>query len=160
MPADRDAVAAILRKLSDSIRSLSASEWDAVVAGKFRVDITIGAAREARVESEDSEVPDSDLSELASLLREASTREAGHDLLAARSMSKESLVRFARYLDIPASKRDPNERIRDRIIEATIGFRLRSRAVQGEGRDSGQIPDTGSSQTIEAVDERVPSSTD
>lgn len=45
--------------------------------------------------------------------------------------TKKVLEQIARHLDVPVLKQDKTETLRDKIIEATVGARLRSEAIQG-----------------------------
>ncbi len=131
MALEKDVVAAVLRKVADAIKNLDARDWGSVVEGNFKLEISVPLARESHPESEAGALSESDLADIARMLNEAASRDAGQAVLDARSPSKDGLLQLARHLDVRAQKRDPNDKIRDRIIEATIGFRLRSRAVQG-----------------------------
>lgn len=58
-------------------------------------------------------------------------RDQGIDYLNKKTKTKEDLVQLAKYLDKPIQKNDNIEQIRDKVIESTIGYRLRSAAIQG-----------------------------
>jgi DNA polymerase III gamma/tau subunit len=45
--------------------------------------------------------------------------------------TKKILEQLARHLDVAVLKQDKTETLRDKIIEATVGARLRSEAIQG-----------------------------
>ena len=45
--------------------------------------------------------------------------------------TKKALEQIARHLDVAVLKQDKVEMLRDKIIEATVGARLRSEAIQG-----------------------------
>ena len=45
--------------------------------------------------------------------------------------SKDDMARLARQLDIQVQKSDSADQLKARIIESTIGFRIRSAAIQG-----------------------------
>lgn len=131
MANDKDVVVAVLRKVADAIKNLDSADWAAVLDGNFRVDIVIPAARDQQPDSGAVSLSEGDLADIARLLNDATSREAGQTLFDARNLSKDGILQLARHLDVRAQKRDPVDKIKERIIEATIGFRLRSRAVQG-----------------------------
>ena len=58
------------------------------------------------------------------------SREDGFKLLVDKCSSRLDLEVLARKLDIPFTKKDIIEKLKDKIIEGTIGFRLRSQAIQ------------------------------
>jgi len=45
--------------------------------------------------------------------------------------SKIDIENIAKKLDVPFQKKDSIEKLKYKIIERTIGFRLRSQAIQG-----------------------------
>ena len=45
--------------------------------------------------------------------------------------SKKVLEVIARKLDIPITRQDKIEDLRDKIVEATVGAKIRSQAIQG-----------------------------
>lgn len=59
------------------------------------------------------------------------TRKEGEEYLLSRKLKRLDLEIILRKLDIPFQKKDSIEKLRDKIIEGTIGFRLRSQAIQG-----------------------------
>lgn len=63
-------------------------------------------------------------------------REAGFAKLDGEIDNKAGLEALARLADLPVQRRDTRDDLRHKIIEATIGYRLRSRAVQGRGEDT------------------------
>jgi hypothetical protein len=46
-------------------------------------------------------------------------------------LTKTELEQIARRLSLPILKQDKAERLRDKILEATIGSRLNSQAIRG-----------------------------
>ena len=53
--------------------------------------------------------------------------------------SRLALSSIAKLLDIPVSKKDNIEHIRSKIIEGTIGFKLRSQAIQTSGSTRNEL---------------------
>lgn len=74
---------------------------------------------------------DQEAKEILYHLNLAPTREDGIEILNKDCKTRSRLVALARAADLPVQKRDKVLTIRDRIIEATIGYRLRSRAIRG-----------------------------
>ena len=128
---EKDVVATVLRKVADAIKGLDSEEWHAVVDGDFKVEIAVQRGREERAGERTDSIASEELVEIVRALNEATTREAGLAVLEKRCPSKENLVQLSRHLDIPVQRRDASDKMRKRIVETTIGFRLRSRAVQG-----------------------------
>ena len=57
-------------------------------------------------------------------------REDGAALLAKTCKKKDDLKTLARHFDIPILSKDTVASLRDKIVEAAIGYRLRSKAIQ------------------------------
>ena len=67
-------------------------------------------------------------------LSEMSTREEGLEYLANLGLNRDSLQKLAADLDVPVTRSESVDRLRNRIVEAFIGYRLRSSAVRGTDR--------------------------
>ena len=60
-----------------------------------------------------------------------SSREDGEKYLLTKCTCKRDYILLVKKLDLPFEKKDSVDKLRGKIIEATIGFRLRSQAIQG-----------------------------
>lgn len=72
-----------------------------------------------------------DLAETVAKLTGAASRSEAAKFLDENFWTKKALEQVARHLDVVVSKQDKAETLRDKIIEATVGARLRSEAIQG-----------------------------
>lgn len=68
-------------------------------------------------------------------LNKFSSRDEGLAFLISKCFTRIDYETVAQRLDIPFQKKDAIERIKEKIIEGTIGFRLRSQAIQGRKSD-------------------------
>ena len=68
--------------------------------------------------------------QVAGNLRSSPSREEGYALLEKHCPTKASLQNLARHLDLHILRDDDATMIRDKIVEAAIGFRLRFNAVR------------------------------
>lgn len=121
-------LARLLRQFSDLVENISDEDIQALVAGRKRIALVpvasrIAAGKGPRIAP--------DMSVLAADLRSAKTREDGEKLLAARGLTKGQLEALARAFDLHVSKEDTTERLRQKIIQASIGALLASQAVRG-----------------------------
>ena len=64
--------------------------------------------------------------------KECSTREDGFVVLSQYMNDKKTLTEFARMLDISVLKQDSVDKIKEKIIESTVGAVIRSNAIQGK----------------------------
>jgi hypothetical protein len=69
--------------------------------------------------------------EIAEKLHVLRSREDGERLLQDETPNRPALEALARFFQLPVQKDDTIERLRAKIIENTIGSRLRSEAIQG-----------------------------
>ena len=65
-------------------------------------------------------------------LQNLKTREQGYLFLESTFQNKAGLENFARFIDVPVVKKDKVSQLREKIVEATIGAIIRSKAIQGE----------------------------
>jgi hypothetical protein len=129
-------IAEVLSKVAQAVRQLDESEIETFLAGDFRVEFVLETQANRRNKNSRNLNVDvqKDISEVAELLRNLDDRDQGRALLEQRVPNKNLLTHLARYLDLPLQKREPVDRLKEKIIEATIGYRLRSRAIRGTDR--------------------------
>lgn len=94
-----------------------------------------------------------DIDALLTQLRGIETREAGFELLQASAPSRDELVRLAKAIDLPISNRFNIKQISDGIIEATIGFRVRSAAILGA--EVGAVASPSTTQNVDKTGEHL-----
>ena len=76
-------------------------------------------------------VGEQDLGDTLSQVANSPSREIGAELLDSFQLNREQLLRIARLGNIHVVKDDKNSIVKEKIIESTIGSRLRSNAVRG-----------------------------
>ena len=72
-----------------------------------------------------------DVARIATELRQLSSRPDGESFLIREVPFRRGLEALARFLQLPVQRDDSVERLRAKIVENTIGSRLRSNAIQG-----------------------------
>lgn len=72
------------------------------------------------------------LQEIVEELNNSASREIGFELLKSKCSLKADYEAIAKKLDIPFTKKDSINKLKEKIIEGTIGFRLRSQAIQNK----------------------------
>lgn len=75
---------------------------------------------------------DKNFTEVLNELTSCKDRESGYKILSSHFSNKKELEMFAKSIDVHTMKSDKIEKIRDKLIEATIGATLRSIAIQGK----------------------------
>lgn len=129
----RNQLHTFLDSLTEAARALNEEEVNAVLEGRARIIVhveNVKRRRRSKHEAASEEQEGLDLQEAAASLRGMTTREAGTSYLEAHFKNRTDLLRLARILDLPVRERDPRSRMEEKIVDATIGFRLRSDAIQ------------------------------
>ncbi len=119
------------RRIAEAVDALSEDEIKRLSDPQYEVEI-----RAVRHRSKDElAVPQEPINvdEIIMELTNSATRQAAQAYLDSKYSSKKLLELIARRLDIPIIRQDKVEFLRDKIIEATVGSRLRSQAIQGTG---------------------------
>lgn len=120
----------LLRDLARQIQAMDDSEIESVLAGQYRLEIRPPAMKQKRQQTQ-VRGSDDEVARLQDALRTTDTREQARQLIAELLHTKAELIRFARALDIPVPKSASAEQLKDRLVEGTVGYRLRSAAIRG-----------------------------
>lgn len=115
-----------LNILAKKARVLSEEDIKLVLLGKNELKISVVAKQSIINKAPATEV---DVEEIIGGLNEANDRDIALDLLS--SMNKKCLELVARALDIAIQRTDKVDTLRKKIVESTVGARLRSSAIQG-----------------------------
>lgn len=129
LPSKKDEMVAFLRRLASLIESSESVDLD-VVLDAFEKRVV----KEKRPEKRDELLvrEELDYSHLSERLLALDSRDAAVAFLTEHAPSKAALSSLARHLEVPVSKQDKVEAIRDKLVESTVGARLRSEAIRGE----------------------------
>jgi len=120
--------ASALRRLAAALERMSDEELARLNEPGAEIEIKVFRRR-----TKDEFTPKAqlDLVAIVAKLTEAANRSDASKFLDESYGTKKALEQIARHLDVVVSKQDKTETLRDRIIEATVGARLRSEAIQG-----------------------------
>lgn len=119
----------VFRRLAEALDSLSEDELKKLSDPQYVVDIK---AVRRRTKDEPSLLPaDTSAEDAIAQITALPTRQEAQVLLDKKYPSKKALELIARKLDIPIIRQDKVEDLRDKIVEATVGARIRSQAIQG-----------------------------
>jgi hypothetical protein len=121
----------IVRLIADFLDGLSDEDANALVNGVSRIEI-VNKPKAGTYKTRAR--PHIDPTLIAGRLMQARTREEAMELLKTDGVSKLVLEALARHLDLPVLRSDSVDRLRQRIVEATIGYRINSEAIRGGSR--------------------------
>jgi hypothetical protein len=119
----------IFNNLAKNIQTLPDEDIKDILSGNAKMGIVI-YKNKSELFARKTELHDMEIDEIVKRLRNMTTREEGLDFLKESCHSKPCLILVARSLDLPVQQKDSIARISDKIIEATIGFRLTSKAIR------------------------------
>lgn len=128
MTYDVDRSAEILRRVSNFLRNLTEAQIDDLIEGRVKITLTGNPrrAQSAKARSNSEEDAERIINELTS----KSTRAEGIALLDSLGLTRASLRDIALAMKLPVPRTDTVSELKDRIVEATIGYRLRSDAIR------------------------------
>lgn len=134
----KDEFPALLRVLAGAIESLSPSEYDNLVRGKGSL---VYWAKSPTPELNKHDISP-ELGALSERLLHLESREEARDLLKSSPhlKTKRDFEFLARLLDVYTAKSDTTERLVERLVESSVGTKLRSQAIKRIRLDS-SIPE-------------------
>lgn len=136
MPRSSYDASTVLRLASQFLRSLDDADVAALTAGRKRLALVDATTRASPPTG--PRVSDVEIEALAEQLSRMPDRQAVLDALTAAALRRPQLEALARRFDIPAGKSQNMERLRARLAEAAVGFRIRSEAVSGTRDRAGE----------------------
>lgn len=126
-----DLVATLLRELAKKIEVLGDEDIEGILSGHGHLELRIVPTWERSRTAKRTQLTRDELKEAGESLFVMRTREEGEKYLKEHFKTKEDLVLLAKVIDIPTQKKYTVTQVIERIIEGTIGFRIRSAAIQG-----------------------------
>ncbi len=119
------------RRIAEALESLSEDDLRKLSDPLYSVEVK--AIRRRAKDDSSFLPPDASAEETIAQITASSSRQVAQALLDTKFPSKKALEIIARKLDIPIIRYDKVEDLRDKIVEATVGARIRSQAIQGTG---------------------------
>lgn len=119
----------IFRRITEVISNLSESELRKLADPQYAVEIK--SIRRRAKDDVNPLLPDTSAEDVIAQIISLASRQDAQTFLDSKFSSKKALEIIARKLDIPIIRQDKAEDLRDKIVEATVGARIRSQAIQG-----------------------------
>ncbi len=120
----------ILQKISKALSDLSIEDANKLEKNDYKAEIIVKRVRSSG-NKDSSNMDKGELQTLVSKLEFTETRDDAVKLLA--PYTKAILQEILEKIDVPCHKRDSKEILVEKIVENTIGFRLRSEAITKNG---------------------------
>lgn len=127
----------LVQKFLDFLKTLSPAELKDLEMGDRTIRFSMVSPQKKGTPTQSAKeiLSDPVFSDGLKLLKEelynSDDKEGGFLLLEKHSLTRNQLAALAKLLDIPVTKRDSVEHVKRKIVDATIGFRLRSQAIRG-----------------------------
>lgn len=122
--------ASALKRVATALERLSVEELSRLSDLNCEIEIKV-VRRRGREEPPPKALQDID--ELVAKLTAFPNRAEASQFIETTFETRKALDQIARHLDVPVIKQDKLEILREKIIEATVGARLRSEAIKGTG---------------------------
>jgi Glu-tRNA(Gln) amidotransferase subunit E-like FAD-binding protein len=120
----------IKEKLLGQIECLSEEDFQKIDNNTHEIKIKIEKIRKKK--SQKTELTDDEMKKIEKELSDLTTRERGMELLSSVLKDKLSAEQFAKFMRVSFLKQDNKDYIINKIVEATIGAKLRSYAIKGQ----------------------------
>jgi len=120
-------------KILKDIESFSEEDLQKIDNNTYEVKIRIEKIKKKEIQK--SELTEDMMKIFEQQLSNLSTRERGIELLSSLIKDKLSAEHFAKYMRVSFLKQDNKDYIINKIVEATIGAKLRSSAIKGSLSD-------------------------
>ena len=122
--------ASLLRQVAKAVESLTEDEKSVLASGEATLRLSVETkTRPRRVQPSIGEI---DTSALHERLASCESREEAERIIKEMSLTKASLQQITKAFELPNQKDDTTSKLIERIVESTVGFRLRSQAIQGK----------------------------
>ncbi len=134
MSKSKNVLSNALRRITNAIDDLDEEEFSKLIDDSYNIEIRLTRKRN-KDESPITNL-ETNIADLISKLTNFPSREEAQRFLETNGSTRKALEPIARSLDIPVLKQDKVDVLRDKIIEATVGARIRSQAIQGSNTPS------------------------
>lgn len=133
MTVPTDISAEILKQVSSLLRRLTPEDIENLIAGRARLTCEAIPRKGAIRKTAAPDIPDP--GEVKAALSALHSREEGLIYLDELGLNREKLRLLASAFDLPVPRSDTVDKIKGRLVEATIGYRISSEAIRGSGAD-------------------------
>ena len=130
--SNRKAINNLLSSVTKTVNKLTDEELEKLEDGKFELIINFQKERTSKSEKSSTAIDEAYIKAINEKLDLARSREEGLEIIESSLKNKNELEVFARHIDVAVMKSDRVDIIKTNIVDATVGARLRSGAIQGK----------------------------
>ena len=121
----------LLQAILRDVKGLDDASFESFLAGDLKVGVVPRV--EARSAEPTTTCSEEQVARLKESLEKITARGQARDLIGSVLRTKREMSYFARCLDIPIPNRASSAEMMDRLVEGTVGYRLRSAAIRERG---------------------------
>lgn len=129
MSSLKNEISIAIQRIAAALSELDEDDISKILDDAYTVEIRL--VRKRNKEDSSARITHIDAPAVVARLVEFSSREDAQKFLDENFGGRKLLELIARSLDIPIMKQDRVDALRDKIIESTVGARMRSQAIQG-----------------------------
>jgi hypothetical protein len=133
MAAPADISVEVLKQVSSLLRRLTPEDIENLIAGRARLTCEAIPKKGAINKTAAPAIPNPE--EVKAALSAFGSREEGLAYLDDLGLNREKLRLLASAFDLPVPRSDTVDKIKGRLVEATIGYRISSEAIRGSDAD-------------------------
>lgn len=131
--SNKKAISNLLLSVNKLVSKLNNEELEMLESGKFELSLNIPKGKSSKSDKATVAVLDETfLNSINKQLDLAKSREEGIVIIETSLKNKNELEVFAKHIDVAVMKSDRVDKIRNNIVDVTVGARLRSSAIQGK----------------------------
>ena len=123
----------LLSEFARAVEHLTDEQLQKLLTGRARLSVSVRENKERTERKRVIEMVEfrEDFSDIKRKFREAKSREECAVMVEYAFPEKAEMFAFARYLHLPVQRKTGQRRIRDQIVDATAGARIRSEIIRG-----------------------------
>lgn len=117
----------LLLSVNKLVNGLTDDELERLESGKIELLLKVSESKKSSIVLDEKSIK-----KINEQLDSAKSRGEGLEIIESTLKNKSELEMFARYIDVAVMKSDKVNEIKSNIVDATVGARLRSGAIQGK----------------------------
>ena len=121
-----------LSRFVEFLDHLTPEELKKLEEGDCLIEFSLRPKEQNLKSSDRQKDVDTDIKEIIERLNACKSRQEGENLLNTLELKNDVLGIIIKQLDLPYSKKDSKSKMIAKILEGTVGFRVRSAAIQND----------------------------
>ncbi len=134
-PSFKREITSLLRRFASQLQAMDDEDFSRILSGE-KFEIRLREKREPKRAKSDTQTKSIAFDQLRQELVKAKSRKEARELIEENIQDQVSLLAFAQHIEVPIPKSASSEKIKDRLVEATVGYQFRSAAIRGTPRKS------------------------